>query len=126
MTDRIDEIEARMKATTPGPWEADIVGDSCETRIHLTLIGQPPSDGFSGHNVIATLNGFGDDKSDEERAANLLFIADAHQDVPWLLARVRQLEKWIQKYGEHGDECMAGSNARDWRCSCGLNALVGR
>lgn len=45
------------------------------------------------------------------------------------VARVHELETWIEKYGEHGDECMAGYLGvypRNWPCSCGLKALVGK
>ena len=69
----LDEIEARLRATTPGPWKSFVEG----------------RDHTSGSSFIATPDN--DIELTGATAADQDFIAQARQDVPRLLEEVRRL-----------------------------------
>lgn len=75
------EIERRLNATTPGEWSVD---RRVSTRIHLA---EMPNRG------IGTCGGYFTNDEPErinaENAANAVFIASSHQDVPRLTDTVR-------------------------------------
>lgn len=57
------------------------------------------------------------------------FLAHAVHDVPWLLARVRELEVGLHQYGQHGPGCWylprAAIEGGDTEpCTCGLMAVL--
>lgn len=69
---RIEEIEAREKAATPGRWI--VTDDGIETT-------------FSGYHIVVTDNGYyPPSKNDAD------FIANAREDIPFLLSEVKRLE----------------------------------
>ena len=70
---RLEEIEARANAATAGPWS--------ETDDYIQKVEPPWS---ASHDAIAH-----DVMRDEDR----IFIAHARSDIPWLLARIKALEK---------------------------------
>jgi hypothetical protein len=72
--DKLDEIKAALAATTPGTWE-DVFDDE-HRRTCITTMASMPSD------ALTALPG------------DLLFMLAAHNDyVPWLIARVEELER---------------------------------
>lgn len=82
MTTRIDEIRARVEAATEGPW---VLANSCSWRRILTEEDRPvvvPTVSRSdGHPDLSIPN-----------AADGEFIAHAREDIPFLLARIEELE----------------------------------
>jgi hypothetical protein len=83
---RLEEIEARAKAATPGPWvrEDDWM---CEVNAELRELGV---DHVTYENVVKLVAGLericfnGSDDAD--------FIAHAREDVPWLLSQLAQVQ----------------------------------
>jgi hypothetical protein len=85
---RLEEIEARAKESTPGPWER---------RIHLET-----EDGFTvevdlldgrkgnGYRCVGPLVSFVEAEDDAE------FLAAAREDVPWLLSQLAQVQARIE------------------------------
>lgn len=69
----LDQIEARLRAATPGPWKSFVEG----------------RDHTSGSSFIQTPDS--DIESCGATAADQDFIAHARQDLPRLLAEVRRL-----------------------------------
>lgn len=100
LTDQqIDEIEAREKAATAGPWGFYDGDNYADVAADLAMTGRGS---YSYREKIARLEDetYWDDSAheddDEERApeqmaANAAFIAHARADVPALLAEVRRL-----------------------------------
>jgi hypothetical protein len=85
MTDRIEEIRARVDAATPGPWGTSRDLNGTYTIKHGTRITR--EEGFGSDGDVAVLAG------DEQAAySNGSFIARAREDVPFLLDRIAQLE----------------------------------
>lgn len=86
MSDRLDEIEARANAATPGAWERHPIayrGGCVVSRVP----GQPPQD-------VAITEGHAGSIADAD------FIAHARFDVPYLLARLRAAEAYIDAVGK--------------------------
>jgi hypothetical protein len=87
---RLDEIQARADAATPGPWEADTVqrGDCVVWGPNGAFIAnhQAEPHWLPAPNGAKRAAAFDVDKRDCE------FIAHAREDVPWLIERVRELE----------------------------------
>lgn len=79
---RLDEIQARLDAATPGPWWG---GGSNRRKDSIALVGRR-SDRGTG-NAIAVLNGVGMD-----RVADAEFIAHAREDMPALVEFARRVE----------------------------------
>ena len=102
MTDRIEEIRARVEAATPGPWErkGDIIWHEYE-----------PNEPFSGPPLVV--------RDDHIAGGNADFIAHVREDIPYLLARIEELEatifwlrdglEWIAKL--HGHDVGAAPTA---------------
>ena len=102
---RLEEIEARANAATPGPWESD--GTVNEGAYGS---GEDCSEGFQSYfvwsekgRIVDTLNSdvaevqeeFDEDGVhawDHVGSQNTDFIAHAREDIPWLIARVKKLE----------------------------------
>lgn len=89
------EIEARANAATPGPWRA--VDKSVRTdkqRPDLGLYNHAPNAWDGG--ICNTIGGgYYSRKGDGVNVLardNAAFIAHARTDIPWLIARVRELE----------------------------------
>ena len=76
---KLEEIEARANAATPGPWVI---------RVSVHGNGDPCDDIIAKEwgNVTVAMG------IDERDGADSAFIARARDDVPWLIARVRALE----------------------------------
>jgi len=86
---RLDEIEARHKAATPGPWTDQETGYSKTGYAdgeHYHQIRFP-----FDPNIDTYPSGLKDLMSAEDAA----FIAHARDDVPDLAAEVRRLHKWF-------------------------------
>ncbi len=76
MTDRLEQIKARMEAATPGPWESQIPN----------LVVAPDSpEGWWGE--VADLSGTYFHRQEED----LEFIAHSIADVEWLVSEVERL-----------------------------------
>jgi hypothetical protein len=83
-SERLAEIEARANAATNGPWYADV------TRYHRRPASEQEVVVATDTMSIVRLSG--SKGFHEEAMPDAEFIAHARQDVPWLLARVRELE----------------------------------
>lgn len=83
---RLDEIEAREKAATPGPW----VVESGKTS-HATVSTTHGAVRASGLEMTAEVRCDGLGRVDRHDT-DAWFIAHARSDVPWLVERVRKLE----------------------------------
>jgi hypothetical protein len=81
MTDRIAEIEVRVKAATEGPWE---YGKRPDGSVWLST-GNPER----GQHYQGDWEGFD---------ADAAFIAHARTDVPYLLAEVKRLREALAFY----------------------------
>lgn len=82
--DRLTEIGARWVKTTPGPWDYD----GMHNEIHAP-------NGISWWVVDSDTGMTGDGGTDEFGHSynhDFRFMAAAHDDIPWLIARVRELE----------------------------------
>jgi hypothetical protein len=80
----LEEIEARTTQTQNGPWKAYIEG----------------RDHQSGSNFIMT--GLGENRGEDiemfgATIADYDFIANAKQDIPKLIAEIRELKKKLEK-----------------------------
>ncbi len=100
---RLAEIEARVKAATKGPWERSLEYDdeSGELVPALGLVGpEYLQSGYEHYGPVrdtVVLAGFGPHC---KHRANLDFIQHARDDVPWLIARVRELERELEARGK--------------------------
>jgi hypothetical protein len=81
---RLDEIEARAAAATPGPW----VGDEFE-------MTAPKAPTFQAGNVKLV---WADDYHMNEWDAE--FIKHAREDIPWLLAKLKECEAALEYYAQ--------------------------
>ena len=72
MTDRISEIQERLDKATPGVWSQDVLYGS-----EFIWAGEDDD-------ALKVAEGFGID--------NANFIADAKQDIPYLLAEIERLK----------------------------------
>jgi len=93
MTDWIDEIEARERAATPGPWTAMFTHSFDEENNcskGYTLDGPRPA--YTGRLFY---------RDDAE------FAAHARIDIPRLIARVRALELQVARDSKVTDACVA-------------------
>lgn len=92
---RLAEIEARLKAATPGPWV-----DHCEDSCEKALKGVSCPDGLCGTYAIAetlhsdvTVQVFAPQgdyrKRDHRVSANAELIANAPADIAWLIDELR-------------------------------------
>ena len=87
---RIEEIKARCEAATPGPWEADY--------------NTPFSNDFVG--IYEETEGYiikaeDEDEGDSTRPNDAAFIANAREDIPYLLAEVKQLKAGLNMAINH-------------------------
>lgn len=90
---RVAEIEARIEAATPGPWQACI-------KVHerpINHLDTPCVTDAIGLMVIADAWGA------EHRAGNAELIANAPADLRYLLARVRELEAKAQQVADEAN-----------------------
>ena len=76
--EKISAIQARTDATSPGPWKGMIEG----------------RDHSSGSSCITTANGGID--LDGASDADIDFMANARQDVPYLISELRRLAALIR------------------------------
>jgi hypothetical protein len=74
MSDKLDEIEARCAEATPGPWEQD----GCDVLANIGSDDDP--------DVVLVADCLHDD-------ADARFIAHARDDIAWLVAEVRRLQR---------------------------------
>jgi hypothetical protein len=101
MSDRLEEIEARASAATPGPWRQGDWSGRCH-QSHYPHPGPPEcryeyelrQDGSWASHVARenpiTLIG-GHDNGPWLDPADAAFIAHSREDVPWLIAEVKRL-----------------------------------
>ena len=77
----IQEIEARLAAATPGPWDVETIPETGESRVVVrSNTGDPMLDvSVAPHGV---------------RAEDAEFIAHAPEDIRALIAEVKRLEAW--------------------------------
>ncbi|WP_338640970.1 hypothetical protein [Burkholderia pyrrocinia] len=81
---QLNEIEARCKAATPGPWVSYVEGRDHE----------------SGSNFIMTGPEWARSEDIELSGATIAdqdFIAHARQDIPMLVAEVRRLKEMLMR-----------------------------
>jgi hypothetical protein len=101
-SERLAEIEARMKAATEGGWF--VVGPPWnEAAPFINAVSEDPH----GGEVVCdfTYCGFDADVRETNNSeANAEFIAHARSDIPWLLEREKKLREAMKK--EHG--CVLG------------------
>jgi hypothetical protein len=72
MSDRIQEIQARCEAATPGPWK--------RTGSKSQFVDSKPNEIYGTRSIVAEVwNGID---------ANADFITNAREDLPWLLAQL--------------------------------------
>jgi hypothetical protein len=95
----LDAIQARCDTATPGPWWND--GHEIYQGEHA---GIPAVSTWIGETCTVSLPDYGD--------ANGAFLANARQDVPALLARVRELEAENAELRETLDDCDCIDNCR--------------
>ncbi|BCK74075.1 hypothetical protein Srufu_080280 (plasmid) [Streptomyces libani subsp. rufus] len=110
MTDarRLNTIAGRAQSATPGPWGTyeDGIG-----RIDIAADLKPTGHGYRCRRQIAQTVEYpiDNDRSHEhwteeddqkQIVADAEFIAQAREDVAWLVARVRELEAALQAAGE--------------------------
>lgn len=121
MTLDLDAIEARCNAATAGPWE---LGKGYGA---VVSPNQPVRD---VHDSFESIDAYGGLLVGESfHVADSVFVAAAREDVPALVARVRELEaetaplrafvKRAPAYTKHGNPC-------DWSClKCDAELLLG-
>lgn len=80
--EKIAEIEARLKAATPGPWGC--IFEQFHDYVQAAPDNQPS-------NIVARISPYG--TSDTTRHFNSLFIAHAPSDIAYLLERLRGVSK---------------------------------
>ena len=119
MTDetRLAQIEARLKAATPGPWAWANTGEKCYgANVGAEVIAE--DDEEAEHPLAGDLSDREDDYqvlqpiaelSHQNCARDAEFIADAPADIAWLIAqhttlraRVRELETALRDVREEG------------------------
>lgn len=83
LTDRLDEIEARADAATPGPWEADV------TEVSQHWSRPEPWATVVSSEVHCMAYCYGGSGRGIERETDAEFIAHARTDVPALVAALR-------------------------------------
>lgn len=105
MSKRLDEIEARVEAATPGPW-----GSGNATPTFGKSMWDAVLHSVAWSDPIAYCNYSGSDAR---------FIAAARTDVPYLLAIARAAERAVDG-SCHGFTCEL---VRGGSCGCGLDAL---
>lgn len=89
---KLDEIEARLKAATPGPWGHDdghvlVKGDCGFQSTPSQYHWECPEDGY---NIPEPMDADNDCE----------FIANAPTDIAYLIARVKKLEGALEKYAD--------------------------
>jgi hypothetical protein len=81
---RLEEIRARAAAATPGPWHSN-------TRWHKRYaVGVIEPDGSEA--ILTSLNDYF-----TNFAANGDFIAHAREDIPYLLAKLKECEEALER-----------------------------
>lgn len=99
MTDRLSEIEARLKAATPGPWKR------YEAEWYQQVISNPdPRPEMYKHSDIAERVG---------ARVNAEFIAHAPEDMAYLLDRIKQLEEEVRLLDEEATALEHGRERRE-------------
>lgn len=83
LTDRLDQIEARAEAATPGPWEADV------TEVSQHWSRPKPWVTVVSSEVACMAYCYGGSGRGIERETDAEFIAAARTDVPTLVAALR-------------------------------------
>jgi hypothetical protein len=97
---RLDEIQTRAEAATPGPWQPDtaVRGDCVvwgpDGRFLLNQQAEPHWLEYPGEKRSVA---FDVDRRDCE------FIANAREDVPWLIDQIRDREARLRQYAEKVD-----------------------
>ena len=111
MADRLEEIEARLAATTAGVWVAGVDFHEDEgywSGAEILAVDETPVPGYrrsdpDTEEKSETVSKWADEHyrgmiaethnyfsiPDAEHDANQAFMAHAHQDVPWLIEQVR-------------------------------------
>lgn len=90
---RIDEIRKRLEAATLGPWTKH--GDGDKSVYHIKVIDKDER-GRRRHRFIAACSSHGcNNKEDAE------FIANAPEDIRFLLDRVKELEDLLSEWHEN-------------------------
>lgn len=94
---RLAEIQEREKAATEGPWDAHYLSDDCADigagMKHL-------EDGIVQATWVCSVESgicCGTPLTTEE-CANVKFIAHARSDIPWLLAKVEDLQTILKEF----------------------------
>lgn len=94
---RLERIQARANEATVGPWHWDeSYGDGADTGLALTNNEQAEIVGAYNHHCCS----FRDDPQVEDHDAE--FIANARDDVPYLLAKLAAIRALADAHGKIG------------------------
>ncbi len=95
MTDRLDEIQARLDAATPGEWEATHVEpNEIRDSPEMNWVAHPDSEDEPDRDSQFLVDCYG-------RGADATFIAAAPTDIAYLLERVRAWRRLAEDATEY-------------------------
>lgn len=98
MSDRLDEIRARLAAATPGPWYVteDLDEDDAESAVGVAT-GDPESDDYGM--LLVTPGGGSFDvwtNAFERRVANATLAGHAPEDLTWCVTEIETLRREVR------------------------------
>ena len=119
---RITAIRERVEKATPEPWCVDDGHSRYQWRVYCDdSLGSQVADCTADVCPLIT---------DAARTANAAFIANAREDVPFLLDRIVVLEKLLERAAmfidQHVSHEMEGcpGDFEDLECTCGKRAIL--
>lgn len=104
--DRLAQIEARVEAATPGPWEDFVLGSDDTARVRSIAPDMGP---LRGSDNICWVG----DRSMPLVSEDAEFIAHAREDVRYLLDRVREAERIAAAYKNAAADYADAVDAKD-------------
>lgn len=93
---RLEEIKKRAEEATKGPWESDQIlyvwqrGDGGGMVLDTDIDGE-------GEGSIVRARGVGRGLSRDQQKKNLEFVAQARQDIPWLVDRLEKALQYLRE-----------------------------
>lgn len=91
---RLDEIEARWQEATPGPWVTG--GNRGELRGGTAVFTTHPHESSRYRSHVQCIAEVADGWGDERGRTNAQAIAAAPEDIAWLVAEVRRLQRELE------------------------------
>lgn len=125
--ERLGEIEGRIAAATPGPWEVDEedYGDESPWYVPCELVA-PNAD---NRRIVAQQGGFAYDQNwttIDQCRTDAAFIAASREDIPYLLSALRAAqegnERLVKAIIPHWREVGARNNDMCGFCGATINA----